>query len=116
MKLVIVLVLAGALLILVRRNLLQVDLSFPLFAGLVILGFVSMSEPFIDWIADQLGILDAPRAIILIAIAILLAIVTVLAIAFSHLRIRQVMLVRYLAQTELDRQEEAMRPLQESVD
>lgn len=105
MKLVIVIILALILLLLVRRNLLQVDLTFPLFAGLVILGFASMSDSFIHWSAAQLGIIYPPIAIILMALAILMAIITILAIAHSRLRIRQHLLVRYLAQIELDRQE-----------
>ena len=105
MKLMVVLVLAALLLFLVRRNVLQVDLSFPLFAALVILGLASLSETFIDWVAARLEILDAPRAIILIAISILLGIVTFLTVAISRLRYRQIMLVRYLAQQELGSQE-----------
>jgi hypothetical protein len=105
MKFVVVLFLGGAMLMLVRRNLLQIDLTFPLFAGLVVLGFASMSEGFIDWAASVLNIVDAPRAIVLIAIAILFSIITVLAIAHSQLRRRQLMIIRYLAQNELMQQE-----------
>lgn len=105
MKLLVVLALAGLLLVLVRKNILQVDLSFPLFAALVVLGLASMSERFIEWVAARLDILDAPRAIILIAIAILLGIVAFLTVAISRLRYRQIMLLRFLAQRELDAQE-----------
>ena len=114
MKLVVVLMLAGALLMLVRRNLLQIDLTFPLFAGLAILGFASMSEAFIEWTAAVLNIVDAPRAIVLIAIAILFAIITALAIAHSELRKRQMMIIRYLAMTELSHQETAAEKSQSS--
>ena len=109
MKLTIVIVLALALLALIRRNLLQVDLSFPLFAGLILLGFASMSDGFIHWSAAALGIVSPPVALIFMAIAILLALVTVLAIAFSQLRHRQLMLLRYLAEMELQRQEDALQ-------
>jgi hypothetical protein len=105
MKLLVVVILAAALLILVRRNILQIDMSFPLFAALVVLGFASMSEKFIEWVAARLDILDAPRAIILIAIAILLAIVSFLSVAISRLRYRQVMILRHLAQVDLLHQE-----------
>jgi hypothetical protein len=107
MKLAVILVLALVLLFLVRRNLLQVDLSFPLFTGLVILGFASMNEAFIEWTAASLGIVYPPIAIIFIAIAILLALITILAIAYSRLRSRQQLLVRQLARMELERQEMA---------
>lgn len=105
MKLMVVIVLAVTLLMLIRRNRLQVDMSFPLFLALVILGFASMSRGFIDWVADTLDIVDEARAIVLIAITILLAIVTILAVAYSSLRHRQVMLLRHIARLELDRQE-----------
>jgi hypothetical protein len=109
MKLTIVIALALALLGLIRRNLLQVDLSFPLFVGLILLGFASMSDRFIHWSAAFLGIVSPPVAIIFMAITILLGLVTVLAIAFSQLRHRQLMFLRYLAETELQRQEEQLR-------
>lgn len=108
MKLLVVIVLAAALLFLVRRRYLQVDLSFPLFAALVVLGFASMSEGFIDWTAERLGILDAPRAVILIAITILLGIVLALSIALSRLRYQQFMMLRLVAQNELAAQEQAL--------
>ena len=109
MKLTIVVVLALTLLALVRRNLLQVDLSFPLFLSLIILGFASMSDQFIHWSAAALGFVSPPVAIIFMAIAILLGLVTVLAIAISQLRHRQSMLLRYLAETELKEQEQDLQ-------
>jgi hypothetical protein len=115
MKLAIVILLALILLILVRRRLLQIDMSFPLFGALVLLGFASMSTVFIDWIAARLEILDAPRAIILIAIAILLAMVTVLAIAHSRLHHRQSLLLRRMVAMELRQQEMNVAPRNQSV-
>jgi hypothetical protein len=109
MKLMIVIALALALLMLIRRNLLQVDLSFPLFISLIFLGFASMSDRFIHWSAEVLGIVSPPVAIIFMAIAILLGLVTVLAIAYSQLRYRQLMLLRYLAEVELQGQEDAIQ-------
>ncbi len=109
MKLVVVVALALALLTLVRRHLLQVDLSFPLFLSLILLGFASMSDTFIHWSAASLGIVSPPVAIIFMAITILLGLVTLLAIAYSQLRHRQLMLLRYLAEIELQRQEQELR-------
>jgi heme A synthase len=109
MKLTIVIALALALLALVRRGQLQVDLSFPLFMSLILLGFASMSDGFIHWSAAVLGIIDPPVAIIFMAIAILLGLVTILAIAYSQLHHRQLMLLRYLAETELRGQEQVLR-------
>jgi len=109
MKLAVIILLLLALLVLIRRNLLQIDLSFPLFASLVLLGFASMSDPFIYWAAASLGIIYPPVAIIFMAIAILLGLITVLAIAYSQLRYRQLMLLRYIAETELRIQESELR-------
>ena len=105
MKFFMIIVLALVLLKLVRRNLLQVDLSFPLFVTLIVLGFLSTNETTLIWIADKFEIVYAPIAIILIAIAILLGLITILAIALSRIRYRQIMLIRYLAAEELDKQE-----------
>ncbi len=106
MKFLAVLILTLVLLYLVRRKHLQVDLTFPLFVGLILLSFASMSVEFIDWVAGVLNIAVAPRAIILITIGIMLAIITVLAIALSKLRHRQIMIVRFLAQRDVERQVE----------
>ena len=86
-----------------------VRFPFPLFASLVLLGFASMSDGFIHWSAAALGIISPPVAIIFMAIAILLGLVTVLAIAYSQLRYRQLMLLRYLAEIELQGQEQRLR-------
>ncbi len=104
MKVFIVLLMAGGFLFLIRRNLLQIDLSFPLFFGFVVLAFASLSERFVQWLTIQLGFAEQPFAIFVIAIAILLTIVVGLSIAVSRLRHRQLLLVRYLAQEELHRQ------------
>ena len=105
MQFIIIATLALILIVLIRRKLLQVDLSFPLFASLVLLGFASMSDQFILWAAAALGIVYPPVAIIFMAIAILLGLITILAVAYSQLRYRQLMLLRYIAETELGRQE-----------
>ena len=107
MKLLVVIILAITILHLVRRNLLQVDLSFPLFAALILLGFASMSDRLLHGIASSLDIVYPPIAILLISINILLALIIIFAIVISRLRYRQLMLLRYLAQMELDRQQRA---------
>ena len=111
MKLLIVVILALVLLLLVRRRLLQVDLSFPLFLSLIILGFASMSDTFIHGTAALLGIIYPPIGIIFMAIAILLGLITILAVAYSRLRHQQLMLLRHIADYELARQESERRKL-----
>ena len=110
MKLVVVIVLALLLFLLVRIRLLHIDLSFPWFLALVALGFASMSEGFIDWVAARLGIVDPPLAIILVSLFIIVGLCTFLAIAISRLRQRQIQLVRDLAHKELAAQEAELNP------
>jgi hypothetical protein len=110
MKFAIALILLLTLFFLVRRNLLRVDLSFPLFVAIVVLGFAAVNDSFIDAIAVSLGIIYAPLAIILLAIFIILALVTILAIVVSHMRQNQTALVRRIAEIDLE-QQEAIRSL-----
>ena len=105
MKFVAVVMLAASIFVLVRRNLLQVDLSFPLFAGLILLSFASMSESFLAWVATVLGFVDPPFAIIMLTFTFFLAMITVLTIALTRMRYRQIMLVRHIARRELREQE-----------
>jgi hypothetical protein len=105
MKFVVALILSLTLFLLVRRNLLRVDLSFPLFGAIVVLGFAAINDSFIDTLATSLGIIYAPLAIILLAIFIILALVTILSIVVSHVRLNQSALVRRIAEIELEQQE-----------
>ena len=109
MKIAIVAFSALVFLYLVRKRLIHVDLSFPLFTGIFILGFLAIDSGSAQWIADRLNIVYAPTAIIFIVIAITLALIVLLLIAVSRLRGRQLLLVRYLAGMELERQERAIK-------
>jgi hypothetical protein len=113
-KIAIVAALAIGFLLLVRRRLLQVDLSFPWFVALVALGFASLSDRFIDWAAGTLGIVYQPIGIVFLTIALLVGLITVQAIAISRLRERHIGLVRRLAQLELVVQ--GMQATQEEFD
>jgi len=105
MKIVVVVGLTLVFLGLIRRNLLQVDLSFPWFVALVALGFASLNERFIDWTASQLGIVYQPIAIVFLTIFIVLGLCTFLAVAISRIRARQIRLARRLAEIELQAEE-----------
>jgi hypothetical protein len=106
-KLAIIIFLVVCLIFLVRRGLIQTDLSMPWFLALILLGFLSTNDSFVDWIGGILGILYAPVAVIFITITILLGLITVLLIAFTRLRQRQMSIVRRLAELELSRQDTA---------
>ena len=109
--LIIMTALALALLALIRRGIIFVDASLPWFVGLVVLGFLSASPAFVTWVAGVLGIVYPPIAIVFMAIFVLVGLVTVLLIAFSQLRWRQIQLVRHLATQELAGQERELRRL-----
>jgi hypothetical protein len=104
-KLSIALLLMTALIFLVRRNLVRVDCSFPLFVAIVILGFAANSDQFIDGLAAGLGIIYAPLAIVLLGLFIVLALVTALSVSVSHMRQNQIALFRRLAEIDLEAQE-----------
>ncbi len=107
MELAIILFLTACLIILVRQGLIQADLSMPWFLALVVFGFLSTNNAFVDWVGAGLGILYPPIAVVFITIAILLGLITVLLIAFTHIRQRQLKIVRRLAELELAQQEQA---------
>jgi len=103
-------VLALALVALVRRGLIQVDLSFPWLLAIVLLGLLSTRQEFVTTIATQLGILYPPIAIVLITIFIVFGLITFLLIGFTRLRRRQIHIIRYLARTDLAHQENRLGP------
>jgi hypothetical protein len=109
--LAIIIVLTLCLILLVRRGLVQADLSMPWFLALIVFGFLSTNDTFVNWVGALLGILYPPIAIVFITIAILLGLITVLLIAFSRIRHRQLRIVRRIAELELAIQEQALSPL-----
>ena len=100
--------LAICLILLVRRGLIQTDMSMPWFLALIVFGFLSTNSDFVEWVSANLGILYPPIAIIFTTIAILLGLITVLLIAYTHLRYRQLHIVRRIAELELAFQEQAL--------
>ena len=103
-ELTIIILLAACLIFLVRRGHIQADLSMPWFLALIIFGFLSTNDEFVNWLGDLLGILYPPIAVIFITIAILLGLITVLLVAFSRLHQRQINIVRRLAELEIAHQ------------
>ena len=100
--------LAVALLVLVRRGLVFVDMSFPWLVAIIVLGFLSSSDRFVDGVGRMLGILYPPIAIVFLSIFVIFGLITVLLIGYSQLRQRQMHLLRYVASFELGRQEAAI--------
>ena len=103
--------LALVLVVLVRRGLIQADMSFPWLAAIVVLGLLSTRQEFTTWAAAQLGILYAPIAIVFLTIFIIFGLITVLLVGLTRLRHRQIQIIRHLAAADLSRQE--TRPIWE---
>ena len=103
--LTIIIILTVCLILLVRRGSIQADLSLPWFLSLIVFGFLSTDDNFVEWVGAALNILYPPIAVIFITITILLGLITVLLIAFTRIRQRQIYIVRRLAELELAHQE-----------
>jgi len=99
------LALAFLLAVLVRRRLLQIDLSFPWFLAIALLALVSTVPDFVDFAGRLLGILYPPIAVVFLVIFLVLGIAVTLSVAMTRLRERQLLLVRHLAARELAQQE-----------
>ena len=101
----IILALAIVLVQLVRVRLIQVDLFFPWFIALVLLGIASTQLTFVNWLGAQLGILYPPIAVLFLVIFLLVGVIVTLTISVTRLRERQAAIIRKIAEAELDKQE-----------
>lgn len=109
--LAVIIFLSICLFALVRRGLIQVDMSFPWLVAIVLLGFFSTSSEFVGAIAGWLGILYPPIAIVLLSLFVIFALITVLLIGITRLRERQIKIIRHLATIELAQQEKLRRSI-----
>ena len=105
----IVVALAVGLLLLLRERLIQVDLLFPWFVALAVLGFASTSPPFVDWLGAVLGIAYAPIAVVFLVFFLQLGIIISISMSLTKLRERQVAMAKYQALRELADQESHLR-------
>lgn len=104
MKLASVIFVTLAFLLLVRRRTIQVDLSFPWFVSILVLGFAGLSPQFVKSTASVFDIVSDALVIVVLALGLLLGIVTTLSIAVSRIRRRQILLMRKVALIELSEQ------------
>ena len=112
MKLLIGPLLFLLLLALVRRGVLQVDLSFPWFLAIAVLALASTSDRFIALIARSLGVVYEPIAVLMLVIFALLGVLTTLSIGLSLLRLRHIRLLRRMVSNELAVQEARLSPIE----
>jgi hypothetical protein len=101
----IVLGLAIGMLILVQRRLIQIDLFFPWFVSITVLGVASTSPAFVEWLGAALGILYPPIAVIFLVFFLLLGVIVSLTISVTRLRQRLGEIAKHQALLELAQQE-----------
>jgi hypothetical protein len=99
--LLVILGMAMALVTLVRRGLIHVDMTFPWLVAVIVLGALSVFEGFVAWVAVVLNFAYPPIAIVFITIFVLLGLITALLIGYSRLRVRQIEIVRRIAALEI---------------
>ncbi|MBD1141543.1 DUF2304 family protein [Pelagibacterales bacterium SAG-MED32] len=87
--------------ILLYYRLVQVDLTFPWFLSLIILGFVGINHDLVVKLASFFQIYNEPLVIVFLTFFILFGLVTVLLIGYTNLRLKQIQLVRKIAEIEL---------------
>ena len=107
--LAIMVVLAVALLALVRARLIQVDLLLPWSLAIAVLGFASTSPRFVDWLGGVFGILYPPIAVVFLVLFLQLGIIISLSVLVTRLRERLAALVRHQALRELAEREALLR-------
>jgi energy-coupling factor transporter transmembrane protein EcfT len=101
----IVLAMALLFLWLVRRRLVLIDLSFPWFVALFVLGF-AYNNPFIDNYLTKILMVSYPiYAVIFLTLFILFGLITIVLIMLTRDHRRQIELLRALARLELSSQE-----------
>lgn len=101
----IVLVLLLLFLLLLRRRLVHVDLSFPWFVAIIVLG-LAYNNPFIDDVLVKILAVSYPiYAVMFLTLFILFGLVTAVLIMVTRDHRRQVLLLRSMARLDLARQE-----------
>ena len=105
----IIVAMAVALFAMVRARLIQVDLFFPWFVALLVLGFASTQPAFVNWAGSKLGILYAPIAVVFLVIFLVTGVVIALTVSVTRLRSRQIAIVNELARLRLDGEEQRLR-------
>jgi len=101
----IILVLLLLFLLLLRRRLIHVDLSFPWFVAIIVLGFV-YNNPLVEVVLVKILVVAYPiYAVLFLTLFILFGLVTAVLIMVTRDHRRQVLLLRGMARLDLARQE-----------
>lgn len=104
-----ILILIAVFLFLIRRRLIQVDLTFPWFVALMVLG-LNYNSRFVDNVVTPLLGLSLPiYSIILMTLFLVIALSTIILIAHTRDHRMQIKLLRRIAELELTMQEKAIR-------
>ncbi len=105
MQTLIIIFLLVSLLLLLWKKLIHIDISFFFFLALIFLGFISLNEKFVSFIANIFAIKYEPIAIVFLTIFLLLCLITMLLILITKLNNKHIELVKKVAKIELEKQE-----------
>jgi len=88
----------------VRRSHIRVEYSVSWLGASVILLILSRSQATLDWIAVQLGLHDAPLALIILVICVFLVVIYRLSVVISDLKDANIAMAQRLAIVEFQLQ------------
>ena len=101
--------LAVSLFVLIRSRLIQIELLFPAFVAVFVLGLLSTIPVFVDYLGILFQIGYAPIAALFVVVFLIFWIIVVLAIAITRIRERQRRTILFLILNDLERAEIAIR-------
>jgi len=101
--------LAVSLLALIRSRLIQIELLVPALVAVFLLGLLSTTPVFVEYIEFFFEIGYAPIAVLFVVIFLIFWIIVVLAIAITRIRERQRRTILFLILNDLERAEIAIR-------
>ncbi|PPR79533.1 MAG: hypothetical protein CFH01_00364 [Alphaproteobacteria bacterium MarineAlpha2_Bin1] len=104
MQTLVIIFLSIGFFILLWKKLIHIDISFFLFLALIFLGFFSLNDTFVSFIADLFSIKYEPIAIVFLTIFILLCINITLLIFITKINLKHIALVKKVAAIELEQQ------------
>ena len=104
MQALIIIFLLLSLLLLLWKKLIHIDVSLFFFLALIFLGFISLNDKFVSFIANIFSIKYEPIAIVFMTIFLLLCLITMLLILITKLNTKHIALVKKVAEIELEKQ------------
>ncbi|MBL41036.1 MAG: hypothetical protein CMM49_00080 [Rhodospirillaceae bacterium] len=108
MQTLVVIFLSIGFFFLLWKKLIHIDISFFLFLALIFLGFLSLNNTFVTFIANIFSIKYEPIAIIFLTIFILLCINITLLVFITKINLKHAALVKKVAEIDLESQKKSL--------